>query len=193
MMKFDPQKHHRRSIRLKGYDYTQAGAYFVTMVTWRREPLFGEIVDGETRLNGLGQVVQREWERLTHRFPHIQLDAFVVMPNHVHAIIFIVDGRGEASAIKKPVLSESLSVDASPQHAPIGTQPGSLGAIIQNFKSISARKINQIRCMRGSPLWQRNYYEHIIRHDGELNRIRQYISDNPRRWAEDNENPRRNR
>ena len=93
-MPYNPQIHHRRSIRLKGYDYTQAGAYFVTLVTQERACLFGEIVDNVMRLNLAGQVVRAEWQRLASAFPDVQLDAFVIMPNHVHGIIVITEPGG---------------------------------------------------------------------------------------------------
>ena len=91
--KFDPKKHHRRSIRLKGYAYSQAGAYYVTIVTWHREFLFGEVVKGEMRLNKFGLVARQQLEKLTKRFPNIELGTFVIMPNHIHVIIFVTDGR----------------------------------------------------------------------------------------------------
>ena len=86
-MKYDPQKHHRRSIRLKGYDYTSLGAYFITICTHQRHYLFGEIIDGEMRLNQMGQSVQAHWNRLPTHFPHLKIDAFVIMPNHIHGIL----------------------------------------------------------------------------------------------------------
>src|SRR3990170_3199325 len=92
-MKFDPQKHHRRSIRLKGYDYTQAGAYYITIVTHQREHLFGEVVNGEMKLNKLGLVAKQQWEKLSRRFKHVELIVFIIMPNPMHGIIFIVDER----------------------------------------------------------------------------------------------------
>ena len=181
MTPYDPQKHHRRSIRLKGYDYTQPGAYFVTLVTWQRECLFGEI-EGETmRLNPVGELVQHAWLRLPSFFP-IRLDAYVLMPNHFHGIICM----GEASAEKALPGIKIVPADASPQ-PPKGTQPGSLGAIIQNFKSTSTRRANQITASRGLPLWQRNYFERVIRDEAELARIVAYIQANPSRWQEDKE------
>ncbi len=96
MTKFDAQKHHRRSIRLPNYDYTQIGAYYITIVTHNREMVFGEVIDGEMKLSNLGQTAQREWERLPKRFKHIELGAFVIMPDHVHGIIIIRYGRGTA-------------------------------------------------------------------------------------------------
>jgi REP element-mobilizing transposase RayT len=183
-MPFDPQRHHRRSIRLKGYDYSQAGAYFVTICAQNRECLFGEIVDGEMRLNGQGEIVIACWDNLPCHFPHIELDAFVVMPNHVHGIIVIAydTGGGRGKAFANP------SKCCVPTKR--GSPGGSLCAVVQNFKSISTRKINQQRDARGAPVWQRNYYEHIIRDERELDRIREYIAANPAKWDEDTENPR---
>lgn len=96
MTKFDPQKHHRRSIRLKGYDYASAGAYYVTIVAWRRECLFGEVVNGEMVLSKFGLVAKQQWEKLPNRFPNTELGAFMIMPNHMHGIVLITDGRGTA-------------------------------------------------------------------------------------------------
>lgn len=94
--KFDPEKHHRRSFRLQGYDYSQQGAYYVTIVAWQRKCLFGEIVNGEMRLTKFGLVAKQQWEKLLRRFLNIELGAFVIMPNHVHGIIVIINGRGTA-------------------------------------------------------------------------------------------------
>ena len=101
-MKYDPQKHHRRSIRLKGYDYSQGGAYYVTIVAQNRACLFGEVVDGEMQLNEAGKMLQAEWEALPQRFPNIELDEFIVMPNHFHGVVVVVEkknteGRGDSS------------------------------------------------------------------------------------------------
>ncbi|MCX7838639.1 MAG: transposase, partial [Anaerolineae bacterium] len=167
-------------------------AYFVTIVTRNRECLFGDVVDGAMRVNAWGQIVVECWDALPTHFPNVELDAFVVMPNHVHGIIVIVDDaaprRGEAffGLSRKPK-------NASPLHPqpPRGTQSGSVGAIIQNFKSVSARKINASRDTAGAPVWQRNYYEHIIRNEKSLHAIRAYIENNPAHWAQDDENPRR--
>jgi REP element-mobilizing transposase RayT len=173
--------------------------------------LFGEITDGVMCLSRIGEITRSAWLRLADLFP-IRHDEWVIMPNHLHAIIWILDlGRGEASA-SKDFLDPWLSLtDASPQRQAIGMRSGSLGAIIQNFKSISTRKINQGRgnaladiCHAVSSrskaealpkdaerIWQRNFYEHIIRDQPELDRIRQYIADNPHQWEEDQENPER--
>jgi putative transposase len=131
------------------------------------------------RLNDAGRMVRSVWEGLPDRFSRMELDAFVVMPNHVHGII-VIHGRGEASAMPLHASKERLESDASPlQRHPNGTQPGSLFAIVQNFKSISTRKMNAARGMLGTPTWQRNYHEHIVRNEIDLRRIREYIIGNP--------------
>ncbi len=188
-MKFGPHKHHHHSIRLRGYNYSQAGAYFVTICTRNRQCLFGEIVDGVMQLNNVGEIVKSVWVGLPNHFPDIALDAFVVMPNHIHGII----NRGEASADEnRSTVSNTKRANASPlqsSYPPHGTYPGSLGAIVQNFKSVSTRKINHLKKIPEMPVWQRNYYEHVIRNEKSLNSIRRYISENPQRWTYDEENP----
>lgn len=195
-MKFDPQKHHRRSIRLKGYDYSSAGAYFVTIVAWRREMLFGEVVDGEMRLNRNGYIVRDAWFDLMNHYRHVELGAFVIMPNHVHGIIVLVDdGRGGSPVLGKTHLPDDPHTDKD--ILPINqTRPyvkpkprHGLPEIVRAFKSFSARRINRLRRTDGIPVWQRNYYEHIIRDDREMDRIHRYIEFNPSMWAEDEENP----
>jgi len=173
-MRYDPQKHHRRSIRLKGYDYSQAGAYFITICTKDRACLFGEVVDGEMRLNALGQIVQDVWHDLPNHV-NVVLDAFVVMPNHVHGIVIIPDDT-------------VVVVGAGSEPAPTTTRHG-LPEIVRQFKTFSARRINELRGTPGLPVWQRNYYEHIIRNEESLHRIRAYIANNPLKWALDRENP----
>ncbi len=185
--KFNPEKHHRRSIRVPGYDYTHPGAYFVTLVAWQRQCLFGDVHSGAVSLNKAGEIIQQIWAALPGYFPFISLDAAVVMPNHFHAILVLTgDGKGEASANELLTFSHVPQADASPLQ-PIGTVPGSLGAIVQNFKSVSTRKINQASGERGVHVWQRNYFERIIRNDAELARIREYILQNPAHWDEDAE------
>jgi len=102
--KFDSQRHHRRSIRLPDYDYSQPGAYYITIVTWQRECLFGEVVGGKMKLNKFGLVAKQQWEKLPKRFPNIELGAFVIMPNHTHGIIVILDGRGTAMTVNRPAV-----------------------------------------------------------------------------------------
>ena len=186
-MTYNPNRHHRQSIRLRGYDYTQAGAYFVTIVIQNRELLLGEIVDRVMRLNDYGRVVLEEWNKLPARFSSVTLDASAIMPNHLHGIIMIgVDGKGKASAEHGVANAKISSADALPLH-PIGPISGSLGAIVQNFKSTSSRRINTLRDTPGAKLWQRNYYERVVRNDRELNAIRQYVIANPLNWESDHE------
>ena len=173
-MKYDPDRHHRRSIRLKGYDYSQAGAYFVTICTQNRELLLGEIVNGTMRVNPFGEIANACWDDLPRHYPYVKLDTFVVMPNHVHAIIGLAD---DAIA----------GADFNP--APAGTRHG-LAEIVRAFKTFSARRINILRNTLGTPVWQRNYYEHVVRDETDLNNIRQYVINNPVKWEEDKNNPR---
>jgi Transposase and inactivated derivatives len=176
-MKYDPEKHHRHSIRLKEYDYTQVGAYFVTICTWGRECLFGEIVDGEMRLNECGHIVTNEWARSCEIRQEIELDEWIIMPNHVHGIVIITNVGAHGRA--------PLQHDNTVLHR----KPRSLSSFIAGFKSSATKRINETRGLPGVPVWQRNYYEHVIRNEESLNEIRQYIAENPMRWAEDEENP----
>jgi putative transposase len=170
---------HRRSIRLREYDYTEVGAYFVTICTYNRECLFGEIVLGEMRLNGFGKGIEEEWLRTAVARPYVELGDVVIMPNHVHGIVSIRDeGRGKAR----------LAPTTGTFGGPVAR---SLPTIIGAFKSASTKQINEMRGTPGAPLWQRNYFEHVIRNEAELNRVREYIAANPARWAEDTNNPNR--
>lgn len=176
-------KNHRRSIRLKGYDYTQAGAYFVTICTKDRACLFGDVADGVMRLDQMGHIVRQCWLAIPDHFPHVLLDEFVVMPNHVHGIIVIMATHDVGATHASP-----LQNDDTPTR-PRGPQPRSVASIVGSFKSAAAKRINEHRGTPGAPIWQRNYYEHIIRDDESLNLIRNYIADNPLRWYLDRENP----
>ena len=176
---YDPARHHRRSIRLKGYDYTQPGAYFITLCTHDRAHLFGEVVDGEMRLNEWGEIVRDEWFKTAQVRPYVQLrdDEFVVMPNHIHGIIWIVGDVGVGATRRVAPTT------------PRGPAPQSIGAIIGQFKSAVTKRMNELRNTPGALVWQRNYYEHIIRNERALNAIRQYIEENPLRWELDRYNP----
>ena len=165
-MVYDPDIHHRRSIRLRDYDYSCDGAYFVTICTYQRECLLGEIMNRTMRLKEYGRIVQTQWQQLPEHYSGIQLDEFVVMPNHIHGIIEIVGAQSIVS-IK------------------------TVGEIIRGFKARCTYAINQLRNNPGSPVWQRNYYERVIRDDCELDAIRQYIVENPVKWEEDENNPTR--
>ncbi len=204
----------RRSIRLRGYDYAQPGAYFVTICTYRRQPLFGEVVDGEMRLNAAGRVARRCWLEIPQHFPHVQLDEFVIMPNHVHGILVIVEhpypdavdpdvgaknvGAKNVSPLHSPdvvdpdVGAKNLSPLPSPLHP---SQPSkmprspsrTIGSVVRGFKIGVTKWFRQNTDIYN--VWQRNYYEHIIRNERALNNIRRYIRDNPLRWFLDRYNP----
>jgi REP element-mobilizing transposase RayT len=158
---------------LQWYDYSQAGGYYVTIVTQGRERLFGEIVGEEMRLNPFGEIIKEEWLRSAEIRHEITLDAFVVMPNHIHAIVFI-HGAG--------VGATGRSLWGKPIY-PHGPAPKSLGALLAGFKSSATKRINILRNAPGTPVWQRNYYEHIIRHEEDYERIFNYISTNPSNWV----------
>ncbi len=160
MIKYDPNKHHRRSIRLKEYDYAKAGAYFVTICTWQRQCFLGEVVNGEMQLSHYGDITQFYWHNLLNHHHHLELDEFVIMPNHLHGILILTDD----SACRK-------------RHG--------LPEIIRGFKTFSARRLNKIRCTAGVSVWQRGYYEHIIRNEESLMAIREYIVNNPLSWEND--------
>ena len=168
--------HSRSLMRLKGYDYTLAGAYFVTLVTWNRQHLFGEIIDGEMKLNTAGEIVARAWTKSTIIRPNVNVDVFVIMPNHIHGIIII----------DEPVRGDAL---IRPDNKRTGIQSGSLGAIIGQMKSVTTKQINIQRGLPGAPVWQRNYYDHIIRDAEEIESIYMYIIQNPVSWSDDPENP----
>lgn len=169
----------RRSIRLRGYDYSSDGWYFVTICTYNRGCIFGDVVKEKMELHDVGKVVEEEWLRTREIRANVELDMFVVMPNHVHGII----------VIKNDVVGATRRVAPTRGTHPT-LQSGSLGAIIGQFKSVSAKRINKIRHAPGAPLWQRGYYEHIVRNENDLNRLRRYIAENPARWFYDEENPR---
>ena len=138
------------------------------------------------QLNNFGKIVLLKWNNIPKHFLNTRLGDFQIMPNHLHGIVFIVGAKHFSEGLSKKINQKEKN--ASPLH-PIGTTPGSLSAIMQNFLSVTTRKINQIRKTPGAKLWQRNYYEHIIRNENELDRIREYILNNPLQWEYDKENP----
>lgn len=171
-----PPKKQHHSIRLKGYDYRQPCAYFVTICTRRWQHLFGEIFNGQMIRNAIGKIVAAEWQRTAEIRTYVHLDEYVVMPNHLHGIVMITEsGRGTAS--------RALTTEQFGQ--PV---PGSLPTIIRAFKSATTKRVNRLRRTPGHPVWQRNYFEHVIRTDHALNRIRTYIPHNSARWHLDQYN-----
>jgi putative transposase len=182
--KHDPDRHHRRSVRLQGYDYSQAGAYFVTICTWGRECLLGQVVDGTMRVNACGQIVEEEWLRTPDICPQVELDAYVVMPNHFHAVLVIVVGAYCNTPLRD--LSQTPQIEAIPPSFQSPSQ--TVGAIVRGFKSAVTKRINLLRQTPGRPVWQRNYYEHVIRDAADCVSIRHYIEGNPALWLVDREN-----
>jgi REP element-mobilizing transposase RayT len=210
--RFDPQRHHRRSIRLKGFDYSSEGAYYVTIVTQGREHVFGEIVDEEMVLNAAGQMIVKWWSELPNKFPHVVLGAFFVMPNHFHGIIFIMNPV-EADLRVSPDLRVDPEDKGKGKHigphenrgghiGPLENRGGHIGpplratlsTMIQWFKTMTTNEyIRGVKQLNWEPfegrLWQRNFYEHIIRDEKDLQQKTDYILDNPSRWDADDENP----
>ena len=191
-MKNDRNKH-RRSIRLQNYDYKRSGAYFVTMVTQNRACLFGDVVNGRLQLNDAGQMIQAIWDQLPQHYPSVETDAFVIMPNHVHGIIALV-GMGACADIQSGGQPQGVAPTNDPRPKHDAVHVLSLADIVHRFKTLTTKRyvdgVKQFDWSRfESRLWQRNYYEHVIRNEESLHRIRQYIGDNPARWEFDRENP----
>ena len=168
----------RRYIRLRSYDYTQPGAYFVTSCTHGKQCLFGNIKNNIMKLNPYGEIVQSCWKDIPLHYPEVNNEVFIVMPNHVHGIISIHD----------------VNPDRSGQVGRSGSKPDPtkrqpLSEIVRAFKTYSSRKINEYRQSQGTPVWQRSFYEHIIRSEREYRQMGEYIIYNPAKWEMDSENP----
>jgi putative transposase len=180
-MSYNEGERPRRSIRLPDYDYTSPGAYFITICTHRRDLLFGEAADGDVVLNQYGQIAREEWQASEQIRREIELDIFVIMPNHLHGIVWIretnetptVRAHGRAPVPQRPLLR----------------LPRSLGSFVAGYKSVVTARVNQMRGTPGASVWQRNYYEHVIRNDASLEKIREYIQHNPARWCDDRLHP----
>ena len=211
----------RRSLRLKGYDYSQAGAYFVTICAHDKKCLFGEVMNGEMRINELGIVLVEEWEYSAKIRAEVELGPYVVMPNHFHGIIFIVEpdrsplpnqsvmaplrrgdrrvARSGPAAASGPQFDRGTEGDPRPLGHPSsgdppvaptrGPQPGSVGAMVAGFKAAVTKRIDSLRPLPRFQVWQRNYYDHVIRDEDDCTRIIEYITTNPQRWAEDSLHP----
>jgi len=181
-MQYNPEKHHRHSIRLKGHDYSAAGAYFITLCTYQRQCLFGEIMDGEMQLNPYGKIVEEEWMQSSTIRQEIELDGWVIMPDHMHGIVMITHHDINARAhgrVPPPVLHPSQPHCVPPR------KPQSISSFMAGFKSAATKRINILRDTPRTPVWQRNYHERIIRDESALNNIRRYIVMNPSRWELD--------
>ena len=185
--RYDPNLHHRRSIRLPGYDYSQDGWYFVTICVQDKKCLFGRIVKDQIRLNDAGLMIQIWWQELTNKFPSVQTDECVVMPDHFHGIIIVgavLCGRPDPDDT-----NAKFGCAHNESGQPHRVAP-TLGNIVNWFKTMTTNQyIRGVKQGNWRPfpgrVWQRNYYEHVIRDEDELNHFRQYIADNPLNWQTD--------
>lgn len=201
-MTFNPEIHHRRSIRLQGYDYAQAGAYFVTICVQNRQCLFGEIVEGKMRLGAAGAMMQTVWDEIPVHYPGVDIAEFVVMPNHVHGIILVGSTHRGYSPPNDPVgaAPRGRPQSGAPQAgqpqgvAPTGVRRLSLSDVVHRYKTMTTKRYADGVKQWGWPafsgrLWQRNYWEHVIRNDADFLRISEYIQNNPLQWEQDELNP----
>ncbi|HEY5614607.1 MAG TPA: transposase [Bacteroidota bacterium] len=181
-MEYNPQRHNRRSIRVRGFDYSSEGGYFVTICAYQKKCIFGKIGGEEMKLSMIGKIVKKYWLEIPRHFPNVELDEFIVMPNHIHGVILLWGDEGDRVGARHAVpLPERYGKPVS----------GSLPTIVRSFKSAVTKGVNEIRRTPGGTLWQRGFYEHIIRDEDDLNRIRQYVSENVLKWLFDKENPER--
>lgn len=171
-MPYNKDIHHRRSLRLQKFDYTSAGAYFITICTHQRACVFGQIAAGAMQPSDAGKIVALVWDEIPVNCPTVATDEFVVMPNHIHGIIVI-----DASNVTTPHVGARFIA------------PKTIGEIVREFKARSTRAVNKTKSIQGVSVWQRNYYEHVIRSESELSAIREYIANNPLQWDLDSNNP----
>jgi REP element-mobilizing transposase RayT len=204
-MTYDPIVHARRSVRLLAYDYAQAGAYYVTICAHQRRCIFGVVKGGRVHLSRIGEIVAEEWLRSPDLRPEMALDEWTVMPNHMHGIIVIGATSGQPIPLglvwpvgatrrvahpKKTLEERRATHRVAPTERPTGPAPGSVAAIVGQFKGAVTRRVNTLRGTAGALVWHRNYHEHVIRDEAELHDIRLYIAQNPLHWDTDTENPR---
>ena len=198
-MKFDPEKHHRRSIRLKNYDYSQPGYYFLTICTYKRQSWFGEIKNNRMYLNQIGKIVAEEWINTRKIRPKFQLDEWIIMPNHLHGIVIIDENilglgernrdiLGDRNISEQKIFGEASQDILGARNAPLRQEPNSISSFVAGFKSAVTKRINLLRNNRDIPIWQRNYYESIIQDEQSLLAIQEYIFNNPCQWEKDPDN-----
>ncbi len=181
-MPFDPYRHHRKSIRLRRYDYRQAGVYFITICTYERQCLFGEIANGAMCSNVYGRIVSEEWGGLSVHFPNLTTDISVLMPNHFHGILTI-ETPEDATCLG--TASRAPTEAVAPQRQFGCPVSGSIPTVVGAFKAGVTRRINEERQTPGGVVWQRGFYDRIVRSETMLNAIRVYIINNPSNWTED--------
>jgi putative transposase len=173
-MPYNPDIHHRQAIRLKNYDYSQSGAYFITICTKQKQCIFGDIKNGKMRFNVLGAIAGKYWQEIPEHFPNVALDVYTIMPNHLHGILWIIESSENGNKNRK---FGDIVV-------------GSISSVVRSYKAIVSKKINQICHKKGlSVVWQSRYHEKIIRDEKALVNIRSYIMNNPLNWDMDEENP----
>jgi putative transposase len=193
----ESESKHRRAVRLKEYDYSRAGAYFITICAQDRVCLFGEVIEGDSRLNEPGLMIQAVWDEMPAYYPGIETDSFVVMPNHIHGIIVLAQaGPRPQPAREAGLRGQPRGVAPTDRFSQGGQSPTglTLGDAVHRFKTMTTKRYTDgVKQVGWSPyqgrLWQRNYFEHVVRDEHDLERIRQYIADNPMRWSVDAENP----
>ena len=181
-MTFNPLRHHRRSIRLKGYDYAEPGIYYVTLTAEHRAEIFGRILKSQVQLSAIGKIVRDEWLRTPMIRPGVELDEYVIMPDHVHGLIVICEERNGVTRRGESLFAPTRLLND--RETPFRSPSRTLGAIIRGFKGATTKRINELCCTPGVKVWQRNYYEHIVRGEKDLLRIQRYIRENPLRLAE---------
>jgi REP element-mobilizing transposase RayT len=202
-MKYNPKIHHRQSIRLRGYDYSQPGSYFITLCTQNRECNLGEIINNQMKFTVRGFIIHEFWSKIPDHFPNVELDEFIVMPNHVHGIIVINDNFHEGGKHQQNHEEGGENNTAGGQKNPAGGENNpeggetpplrkkTLGQVIAYYKYQTTKIINQVDDTPGLRMWQRNYYDRIIHHEKILELARQYIFQNPFRWDKDPHHPRK--
>ena len=168
----------RKATRLDYADYSSPGYYYITICTHDKVCMFGRVVDGDMHLNELGEIANAVWHEIPVHYPMVKPDAWVVMPNHVHGIIRV----GVAHA--RPEMQARPAIRAR-------GKPASLGRIVGSYKSEVTKRIHRRGHLRGQPVWQRNYYDHLVRDEDDLAHARHYIKQNPARWLKDPDNPNR--
>jgi len=179
-MKYDPEKHHRRSIRLRGYDYSQPGTYFVTICTHEKRKLFGDIVNDEMDLNESGKVAQWIWKAIPQYYPCIKLDQYVVMPNHVHGILINI---GDKSHAKLSQAEDGKHIESAQLLPMPMSGPSTLGQIIRKFKALTTYYIHAGGIDEFA--WQERFYDEVVTNISALEYIRRYIINNPASWIDD--------
>lgn len=181
VMHYNPEIHHRKPIRLKEYDYSREGYYFLTMCAYNRENLFGKVIDGVMILNEFGNILKNELLKTEEIRKEIKIDSYVIMPNHLHLVIQI------DIVTDKESIQDDINVGTNGRSSK-RMQPKSISSFVSGFKSVCTKLVNAIRNSPGMPVWQQSFYEHIIRNEKELNEIRKYIEYNPLNWEKDNDN-----